>query len=332
MNYSPEHIGKALTKERLGGTCYLSICGNGETLVPIDTFNIARELLTNGHFVNITTNGTLTHRFNDFLELPAEQRERIHFAFSLHYLELKKRNLLETFFENIKSVERAGCSFLVQINFYDEYIPYIEEIQRICMENTGAFPQVAAMRDEVGSNGITLLTKYTKEQYKQMGDVFQSPLFDFTLKNFMVKRREFCYAGVWSGTLNFANGILKQCHCSTFLQNIFENLEKPIDFSKPVGYFCKSPYCSNSSHYLSFGTIPSLTTPSYSELRNREEAGWYSPRMKKALGIKLYEANPEYTKKEMERLSHIPFMKLFYHKSQSFWRRIRKTLRRFLKK
>jgi len=310
MQYSPEQIGNALTQERLGGVCYISICGNGETLLPTETFEIARRLLANGHFVNITTNGTLTRRFKDFLELPAECRERLHFAFSFHYLELKKRNILEKFFENVKLMKDAGCSFLVQLNLYDGYIPYIDEIKRVCLEHVGAYPQIAATRDEVSEREITLLTSHTREQYRQIGEAFQSPLFDFTMKNFMVKRREFCYAGAWSGVLNLADGILRQCHSSETRQNIFEDIEQPIDFSRVVGHFCCSPYCSNSSHYLSLGTIPSLVTPSYGALRNREAAGWYSPRMKEFLDGKLYNSNQEYTQEEKDRLSKIPISKL----------------------
>ena len=298
MNYSPEQIGKALTQERLGGTCYISICGAGETLLPGETFKIVRELLSNGHFVNITTNGTLTHRLKDFLELPAEYRERLHFAFSLHYIELKKRNLIEVFFENVKLVKNAGCSFLVQLNMYDGYMPYVDEIRRVCLENVGAYPQIAATRDTTDSGTITLLTSHTKEQYKRIGEVFQSPLYEFTLKNFMVRRHEFCYAGSWSGTLNLSTGILKPCYSSKKQQNIFDNIEESIDFDRPIGNSCCALYCTNSSHFLSLGVIPSMMTPSYAELRNREEAGWYSQRMKEFLEGKLYDNNPEYTEEE----------------------------------
>ena len=303
MQYSPEQIGNAMTQKRLGGVCYISICGNGETLLPTDTFPIVRALLANGHFINITTNGTLTRRFKDFLSLPAEHRERLHFAFSFHYTELKKRKLIEKFFENIRLIKSAGCSFLVQLNLYDGYIPYIDEIKRVCLEHVDAYPQIVVTRDEISNNDITLLTSLTKEQYQQIGEVFQSPLFEFTMKNFMVKRHEFCYAGSWSGVLNLANGILQPCHLSKTRQNIFENAEEPIDFDKPIGHFCHAPYCSNSSHYLSLGTIPSLITPSYGELRNRKEAGWYSPRMAKFLNGKLYNNNPEYTQEEKKRFS-----------------------------
>ena len=90
LKYSPEKIGKGLTQERLGGVCYFSICGAGETLLPNYTVEIVKELLRNGHYVNITTNGTLTKRFDESLQLPNEHLKRLHFAFSFHYNELMR--------------------------------------------------------------------------------------------------------------------------------------------------------------------------------------------------------------------------------------------------
>ena len=33
LQYSPEQWAKALSKERIGGPCYINICGGGETLL-----------------------------------------------------------------------------------------------------------------------------------------------------------------------------------------------------------------------------------------------------------------------------------------------------------
>ena len=62
MKYSIQTIKKSLSKKRLGGACYFSICGAGETLIPKETLQIAEALLDNDHYVNITTNGLLTNR------------------------------------------------------------------------------------------------------------------------------------------------------------------------------------------------------------------------------------------------------------------------------
>lgn len=148
LRYSPERIGHGLTKERLGGTCYFSICGAGETLLPEETIQITREILKQGHYVNLTTNGTLTKRFEELMSLPDEQKERLHFAFSLHYLELKRLNKLDEFFSNVKNVRNNNCSFVVQLNLCDEYVPYLDEIGNLCIKEIGALPQMAATRKE----------------------------------------------------------------------------------------------------------------------------------------------------------------------------------------
>lgn len=295
LRYTPEQIGAALTRKRLGGTCYFSICGAGETTAQPEIAEIAFRILEQGHFVNITTNGTLTVSIKNIIKRCEPYAERLHFAFSLHYLELCRMNMLDLFFENIRMVRKAGASFLVQLNLCDEYIPYLDEIMKICKKEIGAYPQLAATRkEEAGLRKIKLMTNRTVDEYSQLGLLFQSPLFNFTMKNFNVKRKEFCYAGDWSGQLDLSTGIYRRCYCSYLKQNIFEDPNKPIKFLA-VGNMCGSPFCMNSSHFLSLGSIPELKTPTYAELRNREEANWYTETMKEFLSTKLSDANQEYT-------------------------------------
>lgn len=293
LKYSPEIIGRGLTIERLGGVCFFSICGAGETLIPEETVRITEQLLKNGHYVNITTNGTLSNRFDELLKLPKEQIERLHVAFSLHYNELVRLNMLDKFFENVKKIRKAGASFIVQINLCDEYVEKWDTIKELCISKIGAPPQVAATRKENDLNtNIELLTDLSIEEYKRIGDQFESPLFDFTMKNFGVKRNEFCYAGDWSGTLNLGTGILTKCY-GVEPQDIFKDLERPIRFCA-VGR-CNQLFCMNSSHFMSLGIIPSVETPSYASLRNRDSAGWYSSRMKEFLDGKLINCNDVYS-------------------------------------
>ena len=67
LDYPIEQIGRALSKKRFGGTCYFSICGAGETLIPKYMPDLIHEILSQGHFVNITTNGTLNDRFDQIV-------------------------------------------------------------------------------------------------------------------------------------------------------------------------------------------------------------------------------------------------------------------------
>lgn len=294
FKYSPEHIGKAMTKERLGGTCYISIAGAGETLLPREITHIIFELLKNGHYVNLTTNGTLVQRFKEISEFPPEYLERLHFAFSYHYVELKKRELLEDFFRNVDLVKNIGSSFLIQLNLCDEYLPYLEELKERCIKETGAAPQLAATRDQRNKKEYRLETNLSLEEYKKKGDIFESPLFSFTMKNFLKVRKEFCYAGDWSARINLVTGEMIKCYNYPIPQDIFKNIDNSIDFEAIGNRICK-PFCTNSSHFISLGTIPSIKAPTYGELRNRTEANWYNKRMESFLNTKLSESNKEYT-------------------------------------
>lgn len=293
LKYPVEHIVKALACERLGGQCWFSICGAGETLVQDEVIGITKGLLENGHFVNITTNGTLTKKFEELADACEDNISHLHLSFSMHYLELKRLNLLDTFFQNVNFMRNRGASILVQINLCDEYIPHIDEIKAICLKRVGAYPQVALTRDE-STMPMKIHSNLSPEEYYKEGSRFDSPLFDFTYKNFNVKRKEFCYAGDWAGVLNLETGILSKCYENhEGMQNIFDDITKPINF-EAVGKNCKHFYCINSSHFLSLGAIPSLNAPSYNQLRNRKEARWYSNEMIDFLENRLYDTNKKY--------------------------------------
>ena len=61
----------------------------------------------------------------------------------------------------------------------------------------------------------------------------------------------------------------------------------------PVGQYCQSPFCMNSSHFISLGTIPELKdAPTYADLRNRiciDGSEWYTPEFKNMSSQKLYD-------------------------------------------
>ena len=326
LKYPVDHIVKALSCERLDGQCWFSICGAGETLVQDEVIGITKGLLENGHFVNITTNGTLTKKFEELTGACKENIKHLHLSFSLHYLELKRLNLLDTFFQNVNFMRSQGASILVQINLCDEYMPYIEDIKSICLEKVGAYPQVALTRDE-SSMPMKIHSKLSPEEYYKEGSKFESPLFDFTYKNFNVKRKEFCYAGDWSGVLNLSTGELAKCYANyENVQNVFEDVDKDICF-EAIGNNCGYHYCVNSSHFLSLGVIPSLNTPSYSQLRNRVVANWYSEEMVEFLENRLYNTNKEYGKLKKHKTNKK------YKKSKiNIFKKIKIKIRNFFEK
>jgi len=288
----PEYIGKALSQERFGGVCLFSLTGAGETLIPREVVFITKEILNQGHYVNITTNGTLSKRFDEIVSFPKPFLERLHICFSFHYLELVRTSQVQEFFDNINKIREAGCSFFVKINLCDEYLPYLDEIKNLCVEKIGALPQVAVTRDQSGGY-ISLRTHLPTDEYIRIGRSFNSPLFDFEMKTFLSKRREFCYAGDWPFKLYLHTGILRSCYDSYSTQDIFKDPNKPIKF-QAVGNNCNSTYCVNSAHFMALGVIPEIYSPSYAELRDRPDAKWYTPKMRAFLDSRLWEENREY--------------------------------------
>lgn len=316
FKYTIEQMRSALKKDRLGGTCYFNLCGLGETLLPKEMPDIVHMLLDNGHYVNITNNGTMTKNIDKILAYEKDKLHRLNFSFSFHYLELMRLGLLDAFFDNINKVKQAGCSFVLQLNWCDSYEPYIEQIKQIAIEKVGAYPQIALTRKE-SDNKMEIFTAKGEGHYIQQARSFNSPLFEMTLQNFSKKRREFCYAGDWSCILDLETGMIKKCYATDEYFNIFENPKQKIKF-EAIGKNCRSPYCVNSSHFLSLGTIPSREFPTYAALRNRKEANWYTFEMESFLSHKLKENNKLY-----------PFYKRWY---LNLKQGIPYHLRRFIKR
>ena len=300
MKFSPEHIAKSLSKERLGGTSLINLTGNGETLLQPEVPDLVKALLDEGHFVEIVTNGTVTKRIEEILDQPKENLSRLFFKLSFHYKELKRLNILEHFFDNVRKIREAGASFTLELMAYDGIEDDIENIKKVCLENAGAVCQATIGRDDQKDSG--LLSRHNKEEYSKIWSALNSPMKEFKLEMLGVKRKEFCYAGAWSLFVNMYTGEAQPCYRQPYNQNVFD-LSKPILF-EPVGYSCTRPYCINAHAHLTWGLIPELTVPSYETMRNRQtENGeeWLTQECKEFFNTKLYDNNEQFTEKEKKR-------------------------------
>ncbi|MCL1946970.1 MAG: radical SAM protein [Chitinivibrionia bacterium] len=297
LEYSPQYIRKALSVQRLGGKCLFNFCADGETLLSDDVIPVMAELLEEGHYIELVTNGTLTKRFDEIIALPSVLLRRLEFKFSYHYLELKRLNIMNAFFDNVTKVRDAGCSFTIEITPNDELIEHIDDIKKICFDKLHALPHLTIARDDRDIN-IPVLSKYSFDEYKNIwGRAFESDLFDFKSKIFYQKRKEFCYAGEWTLYMNLMSGDVKQCYCGLNLENLYADLEKPIKYF-PVGNNCSLAHCYNGHAYLTLGVIPDLNTPTYADMRNRKDTNgkeWLGEEVKYFLSCKLKDANAEYS-------------------------------------
>ncbi len=297
FRYSPKHVRQCLSKARLGGTCLFNFCGGGETLLVPQLLEYIKELLEEGHYVMIVTNATVTSAFTKIAQWPHSLTGHLFFKFSYHYMQLKERNLLDVFFNNVCLMRDVGCSFTLEATPSDEMIPYSDEMIQKAIEYVGAMNHITVARDERNPNELPILTELSPEEYTMTWNKFHSELFTYKMSIFGQKRNEFCYAGAWSLYLNFQTGDATQCYSSFFKQNIFSNPKDEIKWM-PIGNNCKEMHCYNGHAFLVLGLIPELKTPNYAELRNRKSKDgteWLQPEMKAFMQTKLYESNEEYT-------------------------------------
>ena len=316
--YSPEHIARALSKKRMGGTCLVNMCGGGETMLPPQIVDITRCLLEAGHYVMIVTNGTISKRFDEILALDKNLLKHLFFKFSFQYLELKRTNLFDTFFDNVRKVKESPASFTVELTTCDELVPHIPDIKKICMENLGALCHLTIARDETKPS-IPRLSKYTEEEARKIWGSFDSPMFDFKLPLFEKKRTEFCYAGMWSYCVNFGTGEMNPCYRCGVVQNIFEDIDAPIK-QCPVGKCCPNPHCWNNHAFLCFGDIVDFPAPRFMEIRDRicaDGTHWVKPEFQNVFNQRLDENNPHLSKQEMAQYCRKP------HKNK-LWRHIKR--------
>ena len=317
--YSPEYIASCLTKKRLGGTCLINLCAGGETLLSEEVVVLAQRLLEEGHFVMIVNNGTCTRNIKKLCEFPFELKERLWLRFSLHWKELVRLNLIQLFFDNVKMCKNSGVSIGVEMVASDDYIPFIPEIIKKCNEEIKSLPEINVARREPD---YSTLTNLSNDEYINTWSIFQSRSFDLKIKTVGIKRKEYCYAGDWSFTLDLKTGNMSKCY-SCFLQNIFKNPNEKIRF-EAIGKKCPLPYCHNSHLWMAIGNIPTLSFPSLLEIRSKkcsDGTHWLSPVYQAFISQKVFENNNCYSifKKAFINFRHIGlsliiFLKRFIRK------------------
>lgn len=297
LKHDAKAIRRAISQERMGGPCMINLCAGGETLLSEQVIDIIYELLEEGHYLMVVTNGSLTKRFEKIANFPQNLLDRLFFKFSFHYLELKRKNLMDTFFYNINIMDKAGCSFTIEMTPNDELIPLIPEIKETCIKKLGLLCHVTIARVDRDPS-IPHLSKMNFDEYCEVwGNAFKSEMFDFKKSIFYIKRKEFCYAGDWSAYINLGTGEMRKCYGCRVTQNIFDNFDKPLKF-KAIGHGCSQAHCYNGHAFLTFGDIPELDTPTYDVLRNRvceDGSQWVKPTMIEAFQTKLVETNREYS-------------------------------------
>lgn len=291
MKYSPKQIARALDKKRIGGSAFINMCADGETLLTKDIDKYIHALLRAGHYIEVVTNMTVTPMIDKILDIDAELLKHLEFKCSFHYLELQKKNMLDLFAANVQKVWKAGASANIEITPSDELIPHIPEVMEFSMRNFGALPHLTIARDD-RTEGIDYLTKLPMEEYDKAWSQFGSGFWEFKKSLFGVKQTEFCYAGAWSMYVDMSTGNATQCYCGLPLGDIFANPESPLP-GKPIGK-CPIAHCYNGHALMTLGLIPGKYATGYGDVRNRVRADgsqWLQPELLSFFNSKLEESN-----------------------------------------
>jgi len=294
MKYSPEQVARALSSKRLGGSCFINACAEGETLLTRDIDQYFLALVKEGHYLEIVTNLTVTPMIDKILSWDKELLKRVEFKCSFHYLELRKKGLLQVFSDNVKKIWKAGASATIEMTPSDELIPFIDEVKAFSMENFGALPQLTIARDD-RTREIRKLTNLSDDEYQKTWSVFHSPFWEYKYSIFGEKQTDFCYAGCWSITVDIATGLARRCYFET-IGYIFDEPEKPLPI-KPIGK-CPIAHCYNGHAFMTFGLIPDKTDVCYGDIRNRvktDGSEWLQPELKEFFNTKLVESNKKWS-------------------------------------
>lgn len=271
--YPVEHMIKAFSAKRIGISDILLI-GGGETLLPPEIIPFVLGLLREGHYVEIVTNLTLQDRIKAIVEgCTPSMRERLLITGSLHYIELKKRGLLDTYFDIINYLRRNGVSCYPLLTISNEYVPLLEEIREVCLERINTLPQCQPAfkylnKSDIFAGGKFLTDPVCDDDFvKKIDKLFQSKVFDFEIKMLPVnQRRLFCYAGQYGFIVDMKNGKVSKCHGFITNVNFFENLDKIIEL-EPVACECRVISCACQYRFLGQGFIPELKDiPTYGDI------------------------------------------------------------------
>ena len=295
MKYSPEAFKAAMNPKRVGGFAFGNFCADGETLLVKDIDLYVKAFVEQGHYAEVVTNLSVTKVLDKFLSWDRELLGRLEFKCSFHYLELKKKGLLDTFADNVKRVWKAGASATIEITPSDELIPYIDEVKAFSMEHFGALPHLTIARDD-RTEAIDYLTNLDMEEYVHTWSQFGSDLWAFKRTIFGVKQQNFCYAGAWSLYINLCSGTAKPCYCGESFGDVFADPTKPFP-QKPIGK-CPIAHCYNGHAFYTFGLVPDATVVRYSDVRNRvciDGLEWLQSPLKAFWSSYLPDQNKQYS-------------------------------------
>ena len=260
----------------------------------------------------VVTNGSVTKHLKEIRDtFTPQERAHIFFKFSFHYIELKRLDLMDQYFQNVRMMREAGCSFTCELTPYDRLIPHIDEIKAVVKKELGSLCHITIARDD-RTNGIDHLSHLNWKEYQKVWGAFDSKLFDFKKSIFYRERKEFCYAGDWTLWVNLSTGDYQPCNCGAVLGNIYR--EGPLHL-EAIGR-CRQPHCYNGHSWIVLDAIPRFTDVTYADERDRvTDSGehWLTEEFRDVFSSKLSVSNQEYSAYRKMRIYSIGELRHILH-------------------
>ena len=275
-----------LSKDVLGGSCLIGITGSGETFFAEGLEEVCVELLKEGHYLHIVTNGILTTKIERLIKKAGKYSKNIIFKLSFHYMELIKRGIIGQFVSTVELIKNSPASYTIELMPHDELVPYIDDVIKFSREHFDALPQLTIARKS--DTDSKLLTNMTFSEYKQTYDIFDSEMFETRMRLYPQKGKN-CKAGEKSLFIDLYTGHINRCLFHEEIGNLYydgiDNLHIP-----PVGNLCGLGYCFNCHVYATLGVVPNKDVPTYATIRDRKMSNgkhWIKEDMRRFLDIKL---------------------------------------------
>lgn len=277
FDYPVEYMVKAFTPQRLGGIAEFTVIGAGETLIPEEVIPFIHGLLRQGHIVEVVSNLTLSDRIDKLLDTSPEDLKRLIVKGSLHWVELKRLNKVNEYFNNMRKILSAGASSFPFFVAGDLYMPYLDEIRQHCLAELNALPHCSPCmafeeKTDMGEFGKVMTSPVCDSEFRTLIEQkFQSKLFQLCADFIDVNpRKYFCNAGKWSFVVNLSDGGMSKCHNCKNDFNLFSKITSAIP-EKPIGYECKIASCCLQYDFISLGLLKDfMDYPTYGKLLYRE--------------------------------------------------------------
>lgn len=262
LNYPLDQMIRAFNPERLGGIAEVTVIGSAETLLAKEVVPFVHGLLHYGHIVAVVSNATLSTRIDELLDCPKEDLKNLILKASFHYEELKKRELLSVYFQNIKKTIFSGASAFPFVVISPEYSKHLKEIGELITANLGIKAHCSPCNSINNEFDLRFHSEFDPQPTEELMQTIDC-YFDTRLYRECVRYKEvdvqntFCYAGRWSLGIDMATGVTYKCHNFRMdSENFYKDVDKPYQWGEPIGMSCAIESCCLQYNFYSENLLP----------------------------------------------------------------------------